>query len=77
MTTTFEKFAGQQARNYSTLPTIDVEIITAEHPAPRGYPTCQYCGTTDAEYVTSHQYSWYDAVVCTRCGGVTGWPIGD
>lgn len=31
MTTTFEKFAGATRRNYSDLPTIDVEILPDVH----------------------------------------------
>ncbi|AYD87312.1 hypothetical protein SEA_VALENTINIPUFF_8 [Microbacterium phage ValentiniPuff] len=39
MTTTLEKFAGKQAANYSTNPTIDVEILEVEDNRP-----CSTCG---------------------------------
>lgn len=127
--TTFEKFAGQRAGNYSSNPTVDVEIldgptmcgaresdgsrclrpIVRDHEAQPTYmaywkhadvegpgpalnhhlrdgaaysligPTtrCSYCGTQDPTEVTFHQRSWSDETECTRCGGVTGYAIGD
>lgn len=38
MTTTFEKFAGATRRNYSDLPSIDVEILPDAH-------HCKYCSS--------------------------------
>lgn len=35
---------------------------------------CRYCHSEDATY---HQHAWFDAVECDRCGGVTGYAIGD
>lgn len=131
MTTTMEKFAGEQSRNYCTLPTIDVEILPdvsvckecrheivsvhvpldngrgyefthqlwvhAQDPAayevrpvgefPRVKATgdhwaspatrCSYCHTNDPEAVSFVQHAWYDGTHCTRCGGVSGFGIGD
>lgn len=37
--------------------------------------TCQYCGSD--EHTTSHQRSWSDELDCSRCGGTTGFAIGD
>jgi len=39
--------------------------------------SCRYCGTNDPQYVGVHQYAWYDATECSRCGGVTGYALGD
>lgn len=51
-------------------------------PAPyAGYaqsnPECRYCGTGDPSYSTFKQQSWSDETSCSRCGGVTGYAIGD
>lgn len=126
---TLETFVGKQAANYSTLPTIDVEIIPEDerdfhcaicggdlradprrglprwlhvdepeceghesldgahmgetvfcdgtcvrhHITPRA--TCAYCGADEA--TTFRQHAWHDAIECGRCGGITGWAIGD
>lgn len=36
---------------------------------------CTYCHSEeDAKYV---MHAWYDAIECTRCGGVDGHAIGD
>ena len=36
---------------------------------------CYYCRSeTDAVY---RQHAWFDAVECSRCGGVQGYAIGD
>lgn len=48
MTTTFEKFAGKQAGNYSTLPTKDVEIE----------PDVNYCQGCGKEIVRAPDDSW-------------------
>jgi len=36
---------------------------------------CAYCGSD--EHIVARQHAWYDAAECSRCGGVTGWAIGD
>lgn len=102
--TTLAKFAGTRRANYSTLPTVDVEILpdaricetcaqpvawdksahtfggwvhadgsTEHYVAPR--TRCAYCHAQDG--VTYRQHAWYDAIECDRCGGVTGYAIGD
>lgn len=38
---------------------------------------CSYCGTNDPSLVKYRQHAWYDAVECERCGGVSGYGIGD
>lgn len=109
MTTTFERFRSAKRANYSTLPTIDVEILpdvrecrtcglpVRYQPHPRGSSygpgtwvhdivgpepephyvspkdRCSYCHGP-ARYI---QHAWHDAVECDRCGGVTGYAIGD
>ena len=127
--TTFTALAGKQARNYCTLPTIDVPIVEEiefhcegcggtlasagqnsigltkwvheDEPECEGHesldgahmgeavycdgtcvkhstsvrPTCEYCGSD--EQMTEKHYSWYDALECGRCGGVTGFALGD
>lgn len=108
MAMTLETYAGKQARNYSSNPTIDVAIVeSAAHcnacggevvnltpctpnswPLPRWAhvnptddhyisprPTCDCCGSDEA--ATASQHNWHDQVACTRCGGITGWAIGD
>ena len=108
MATTFEKYAGQSARNYSSLPTIDVEILEPDHSKCKcGEPIhldrsipymtqwrhedpaldqqhsatppleCDYCGSQDPALVKFSQPAWHDEVSCKRCGGSTGWAIGD
>lgn len=112
MTTTLEKYAGQQAHNYCTLPQRDVPIlnplpvcqqqgcgrVVVTQPTGKVYPSrrwvhadsrdtdghsvwprpsCDYCGTNDAGTVHNRQYAWYNATECDRCGGVSGYPIGD
>src|SRR5690606_1704216 len=103
MATTFEVFEGAQRRNYSTLPTVDVEILpdirhceecgaevryvpdtligswqhadgSTDHfvlPKVR----CPYCNSEDDAVYKQH--AWYDAVECSRCGGVYGRAVGD
>lgn len=36
---------------------------------------CAYCHSE--EDVTFIHHAWYDAVECSRCGGVTGFAVGD
>lgn len=107
MSTTFEKFVGQRAGNYSTMPDKDVPILPDvhvcascrspltrasdgpawglvkwEHSGPnecadtyiRPATRCRFCHSQDAVY---RQHAWYDAVECDRCGGVSGYAIGD
>lgn len=38
---------------------------------------CSFCGASEPGEVAYKQYSWYDAVECSRCGGVEGYAIGD
>lgn len=40
-------------------------------------PTCRYCGTNDKGVVVDRQHAWHDARECSRCGGVSGYAIGD
>lgn len=40
-------------------------------------PKCAYCGTDDPAEVSFHQRNWSDETECTRCGGITGYAIGD
>lgn len=110
MTTTLTAFAGKQARNYSSNPRIDVDIIPVDERKPHcstcgvevirlnptdlyGIPQyahteqvetphhisiracCAYCGSDES--VKAIQHAWYDAIECSRCGGVTGYAIGD
>jgi hypothetical protein len=42
----------------------------------RPAPQCTYCGADDT-HLTSKQHAWYDAIECSRCGGVQGWALGD
>lgn len=35
---------------------------------------CSYCHSHEAVF---RQHAWHDAVECPRCGGVTGYAIGD
>lgn len=44
--------------------------------AHRGEPKtrCSYCHSHEAVF---RQHAWHDAVECPRCGGVTGYAIGD
>ncbi|MBM4574938.1 hypothetical protein GS896_25570 [Rhodococcus hoagii] len=103
MATTLETYKGQQARNYCTLPTKDVEILdgprrcaTCEKPVAYDhtgglYPwqhtdgsgehkiivksRCEYCGGEDDLISTAE--AWHDSLRCGRCGGETGYAIGD
>lgn len=54
---------------------------TVEQPEPRHYcmprPHCQFCGTDERGSVEYKAYAWYDATECSRCGGVTGYALGD
>lgn len=54
---------------------VHVGDTDCRHWAPRA--TCAYCGTNEAGVVVRRQHAWYDAVECSRCGGMTGWSIGD
>lgn len=56
MVTTFEKFAGKQATNYSTNPTIDVEILTPPEERP-----CSTCGLNVVYDPKSYSMSHVDA----------------
>lgn len=38
---------------------------------------CVYCGTDDPDEVAFHQRNWSDETECARCGGVSGYAIGD
>lgn len=38
---------------------------------------CTYCHSQDPSEVKSVMHAWYDAVECSRCGGVEGWALGD
>lgn len=108
MASTLEAFAGSTARNYCTLPTIDVEILpdvrhceiatcggvviydqdagtfgawvhvsadTPDHGRVAVKTRCTYCHSEEAAKCVMH--AWYDAIECTRCGGVDGHAIGD
>lgn len=107
--TTFEKYRGDRAGNYCTLPTVEVEILpdvhhcvtcgeqvtfnpttgfggswghveetglVAEGPHPaRPRVRCGYCHSeAEAEFVHS---AYSDETRCSRCGGVTGFGVGD
>jgi hypothetical protein len=106
MTTTFQKFTHNNVGNYSTRPSIDVDILdearvcetcdkvvvwdskggefgwggwvhedgSNDHPA-RAVPQCRFCGGQGT--VSYRQEAWYDATDCSRCGGVSGYAIGD
>lgn len=39
--------------------------------------SCKYCGTGDPSYLEFKQMSWSDESHCSRCGGVSGYGIGD
>lgn len=49
MPTTFEAFAGQQPRNYHTLPTIDVEIL----------PAVRHCEADGAEVIYDQSKGYF------------------
>lgn len=49
--TTFEKYAGQTAGNYSTLPTRDVEVLVPE-------TICQTCGDRIEYRMNGGRYGW-------------------
>jgi hypothetical protein len=51
------------------------ECTAPRLPYPR--PKCRFCGTDEAGVVVDKQHAWYDARECTRCGGVSGFAIGD
>lgn len=55
---------------------------TRHRPAPRG--RCSFCGAENGQVVdgeTVHlfpsHHAWHDQVECSRCGGISGFPIGD
>lgn len=115
--TTLEYWAGRRAGNYSSLPTIDVEILPDvytcgregcsapelkyrkagwvtgadgaerydgggfEHVAgdldhePSVMARCRFCRGTGA--LTSSMHAWHDETRCDRCGGRSGYAIGD
>lgn len=56
---------------------VHVDISVPDHGYISVLPTCHYCGTNDPAYVSLKQYPWHDATECTRCGGSTGYAIGD
>jgi hypothetical protein len=70
--TTFEKWKGHPTGggNYSSLPTKDVEVL----PSTPG--SCRFCGA-DKSHLTYRQESWSDQTECSRCGGSSGYAIGD
>ena len=70
--TTFEKWKGHPTGggNYSSIPTKDVEVL------PREPGSCLFCGA-DKSYLTHRQEAWSDQTECSRCGGSSGYAIGD
>lgn len=58
-----------------------VEKHTGEKPQWNQYvqpnPVCHYCGTGDPAHSTFKQQSYSDGTSCSRCGGVSGYGIGD
>lgn len=111
-TTTLQTYAGQRAGNYSSLPSIDVEVLPEVHHCetcgeavvynaggytlgggwehvdtakaweakphrPQARLGCGYCHTDDPTHVQFVQANWSDETRCSRCGGVTGYAIGD
>lgn len=38
---------------------------------------CGYCGTNEKGVVVFHQRAYSDETECSRCGGVSGYGIGD
>lgn len=40
-------------------------------------PKCRYCGTGDPAHSSFRQQSYSDEASCSRCGGVSGYGIGD
>lgn len=46
-----------------------------EHGSIQPTSRCAYCHSEDS--VVFIQHAWYDAIECSRCGGVTGFAIGD
>lgn len=106
MATTFEKFANYYA-NYSSKPTIDVEIVKNDPlcnkchspieripgryefevkwghviPGDEHYvsptTTCMFCGNNEPGTVHYRQMSYSDETECDRCGGRSGYGIGD
>lgn len=54
---------------------VHVEAGSYDHKA---YPEakCRYCGG-GPEHLVSSQHAWHDQTECKRCGGVSGFAIGD
>ena len=103
---TFEAFKGVPAGNYSSMPTIDVEILppaghrcvdcdaeikfhmptfswshldeaAADHGRVSPGRVCHYCNNRNQDEVIFSFQSYSDQIECSRCGGITGRPIGD
>lgn len=58
-----------------------VEKYTGEKPKWNQYvssnPVCRYCGTGDPAHSTFKQQPYSDETSCSRCGGISGYGIGD
>jgi hypothetical protein len=52
-------------------------IYATECSYPQTSTTCLYCGCNDPRLVKYKQMSYSDETHCARCGGVSGYGIGD
>lgn len=54
---------------------VDITIDHAKQATATPKAACRYCNAEDG--VTFYHQAYSDETVCTRCGGVEGYPIGD
>jgi hypothetical protein len=64
-----------QSSNYDPSKWVHEAGVDCTSPWPR--PKCAYCGTDEVGVVVDRQHAYHDARECSRCGGVTGFAIGD